>query len=1133
MVWDGGRFRPASSFSNQMTVTAPRGGLGALGAASGSLNIGSRGGGSSGMTGGGGSYVSPGQATVPTEEEQYNIRKNAVHKALKELAKAVVSARAFDYGASGLTTEQKQQAVTDAREELEKLGVTRDEIEAYNTGGTFRGMPNHPLSPRLGKGNIVDTAKDFLADATQSVYEGIDTGFETFGALTGLGDPDQVGPTVPWGVGGQWGATGKQTPVRIGTAKDGTPIVLYIPGGGILGGAQQAAQQGGGWWDIVKGGVGGIATTAATTAALNAADNQDNKDKETTKGGVLLNPAGLGDESTSGETGVIDTDQVKTTGVDTNTGGAGTDAIVTGGAGTDTTLTGGGQDVSLGTAGLAASDIINTGGDSFSLGTGGGDSFSLGTGGRDTDTIKTGGDSFSIETLGRDTDTIKTGGYEAWLEEAGLEPAAEKVAEKVAEKTGGGSSSSGGGLPAGGSGIAEVAGEPGDLVDIDYLFDVGGDSIFAPDILEEDEDELLYPYSGGGAVKRFSGAAGSVVNQGKTAQDYFDATSGKNVGEEKSIFQKGLPALIGAGLGAAFGLIDEDDPNPSGYQGGIPEYKYKRSLVPNAFSTTNADGTPRRPGSAGRSYFTEGAYDPVMETFTADGKEITQQRTLDGAQRRADAVAAAAQAKEDENYIAQIGQDFLDLQPVDNTATAGSAEAADAGTGSVVDAGAAGAAGAAAGGAGAVDTGAGGVDLTGGAGVDTVGADTVTDFQKFNTFLAPFYNKVLNNEDFLALGGSGYEVSQLAAALGVDGQKLFDAIANATNVSGAFNKDAVDYLTNTGSVSIGGAGDDTVEVSDLQKFSNFLTPFYNRDLTTQDILALGNSGYSVSQLAQALGIKGSDLTAAIANAEALSSAFNATAENSASSADTTNVDDTLIQVSNPNILVQEEINDLVARINAQELTVADVAAKYGLTDQQVQNEVDRINLSNINAVDEAGVEYLLSEINAGNLTVADVATRYGLTEKEVQDTVNALNKQAMTDVILDAASANTIAANADDLFVDTDFTDFNIFGSGGAGDEGFQRPLASGGMLHGDGYYLGGTTDGMADQVPATIGGQEPARLSDGEFVVPADVVSHLGNGNSDAGATQLYSMMDRVRKKRTGTTQQGAEINPMQQLPA
>ena len=67
----------------------------------------------------------------------------------------------------------------------------------------------------------------------------------------------------------------------------------------------------------------------------------------------------------------------------------------------------------------------------------------------------------------------------------------------------------------------------------------------------------------------------------------------------------------------------------------------------------------------------------------------------------------------------------------------------------------------------------------------------------------------------------------------------------------------------------------------------------------------------------------------------------------------------------------------------------------------------------------------------------------------------------------------------------------------------------------------------MADRIPATINGGEPARLSDGEFVVPADVVSHLGNGNSDAGAQQLYGMMDRVREARTGRTEQGREINP------
>jgi hypothetical protein len=77
------------------------------------------------------------------------------------------------------------------------------------------------------------------------------------------------------------------------------------------------------------------------------------------------------------------------------------------------------------------------------------------------------------------------------------------------------------------------------------------------------------------------------------------------------------------------------------------------------------------------------------------------------------------------------------------------------------------------------------------------------------------------------------------------------------------------------------------------------------------------------------------------------------------------------------------------------------------------------------------------------------------------------------------------------------------------------------------GRYLGGATDGMADKIPARIGNKQEARLSHGEFVIPADVVSHLGNGNSEAGAKRLYSMMDKIRTARTGTKKQGKQINP------
>lgn len=92
--------------------------------------------------------------------------------------------------------------------------------------------------------------------------------------------------------------------------------------------------------------------------------------------------------------------------------------------------------------------------------------------------------------------------------------------------------------------------------------------------------------------------------------------------------------------------------------------------------------------------------------------------------------------------------------------------------------------------------------------------------------------------------------------------------------------------------------------------------------------------------------------------------------------------------------------------------------------------------------------------------------------------------------------------------------------------------MASGGIAAAKGRYLRGQTDGMADQIPSSIDGGQEAALSHGEFVIPADVVSHLGNGNSDAGADKLYQMMDRIRQARTGTKQQGKKINPDKFMP-
>jgi hypothetical protein len=107
----------------------------------------------------------------------------------------------------------------------------------------------------------------------------------------------------------------------------------------------------------------------------------------------------------------------------------------------------------------------------------------------------------------------------------------------------------------------------------------------------------------------------------------------------------------------------------------------------------------------------------------------------------------------------------------------------------------------------------------------------------------------------------------------------------------------------------------------------------------------------------------------------------------------------------------------------------------------------------------------------------------------------------------------------------------------------YTRYAAGGGLMSGGiadlgrysdgGRMLKGPGDGMSDSIPATIANKRPARLADGEFVVPADVVSHLGNGSTDAGARKLYAMMDKVRRARTGKKKQAPAVNTGRFMPA
>jgi len=104
--------------------------------------------------------------------------------------------------------------------------------------------------------------------------------------------------------------------------------------------------------------------------------------------------------------------------------------------------------------------------------------------------------------------------------------------------------------------------------------------------------------------------------------------------------------------------------------------------------------------------------------------------------------------------------------------------------------------------------------------------------------------------------------------------------------------------------------------------------------------------------------------------------------------------------------------------------------------------------------------------------------------------------------------------------------------------EGGLMGLAGGGMSNLGGYSDGGRLlkgpgDGVSDSIPATIGGKQPARLATGEFVVPARIVSELGNGSTEAGAKKLYAMMDRVQKARRKTKNVAADTKAHKYLPA
>ena len=168
-----------------------------------------------------------------------------------------------------------------------------------------------------------------------------------------------------------------------------------------------------------------------------------------------------------------------------------------------------------------------------------------------------------------------------------------------------------------------------------------------------------------------------------------------------------------------------------------------------------------------------------------------------------------------------------------------------------------------------------------------------------------------------------------------------------------------------------------------------------------------------------------------------------------------------------------------------------------------------------------GVSPYTSTVAQNGINVAPAPNAFkqgGAVHREIYNALKQAGHPIDGDTISKIAHLNEIGAPAHHI---VGFLNHQRMSSGG--------PL---GAYSDGGHFLKGPGDGMSDDIPARIGEHQEARLANEEFVIPADVVSHLGNGSSEAGAKVLYKMMDKIRHARTGTTKQGKQINPDKFMP-
>jgi hypothetical protein len=209
--------------------------------------------------------------------------------------------------------------------------------------------------------------------------------------------------------------------------------------------------------------------------------------------------------------------------------------------------------------------------------------------------------------------------------------------------------------------------------------------------------------------------------------------------------------------------------------------------------------------------------------------------------------------------------------------------------------------------------------------------------------------------------------------------------------------------------------------------------------------------------------------------------------------------------------------------------------------------------SSLAALDEQR-DFLKQQLAAGNMAQAEYDAAVAEIDRSIAIARESVAKNPINiDLPTDISPGDTLYGRGDayKTLYGKENQKATVYAMGGSVDDSYgmdeARGLFSGNMSNGfmnmgstPAYakggmprFLSGGGDGMSDDIPAVIGNKQPARLADGEFVIPADVVSHLGNGSSKAGAKQLYSMMDKVRSARTGNSKQGKQINPRKYMPA